>query len=47
MAKAILMSDSITKDMSDDVKAKYQKESEQFESRADKYSKLVDAASVK
>ena len=47
MAKAILMSDSITKDMSDDVKAKYQKESEQFDARADKYSKLIDAAGVK
>ena len=47
MAKAILMSDSITKDMSADVKAKYQKESEQFETRADKYSKLLEAAGVK
>ena len=47
MAEAILMSDAITKDMSADVKAKYQKESEQFETRADKYSKLLEAAGIK
>ena len=47
MAKAILMSDAISKDMSADVKAKYQKESEQFEARADKYSKLLEVAGVK
>jgi len=47
MAEAILMSDAITKDMSEDVKAKYEKESEQFEARADKYSKLLEAAGIK
>jgi len=47
MAEAILMSDAITKDMNADVKAKYQKESEQFETRAQKYSKLLEAAGVK
>lgn len=44
LAGAILYSDSIVKDMSADVKAKYQKEADEFEARADKYSKLVEAA---
>ena len=47
MATAILMSDNITKEMSADVKAKYQKESEQFDTRAEKYSKLLEAAGLK
>ena len=47
MAEAILMSDAITKDMNADVKAKYQKEAEQFDTRAQKYSKLLEAAGVK
>lgn len=44
LAGAILFSDSIVKDMSADVKEKYQKEAEEFDARADKYSKLVEAA---
>ena len=44
MATAIMLSDPIVKDMSADVKAKYEKESDAFEARADKYSKLVEAA---
>lgn len=44
LAGAVLFSDSIVKDMSADVKAKYQKEADEFEARADKYSKLVEAA---
>lgn len=47
MAEAILMSDAITKDMNADVKAKYQKEAKQFDTRAQKYSKLLEAAGVK
>lgn len=47
MASAVLMSDSITKDMSADVKAKYQKESDQLEPRLDKYGKLLEAAEFK
>lgn len=44
LAGLILFSDPIVKDMSADDKAKYEKESEEFEARADKYSKLVEAA---
>lgn len=47
MASAALMSESITKDMSADVKDKYQKESDQLETRLDKYSKLLEAAGFK
>lgn len=47
MADIILMSDAITKDMSADVTAKYQKEAELSEARADKYSKLLEAAGIK
>ena len=47
MAGAILYSDPIVKDMSADVKAKYQKEADEFEARADKYSNLVEAAENK
>ena len=44
LANIIMLSDSIVKDMSADIKAKYEKESEEFEARADKYSKLIEAA---
>lgn len=44
MASAIILSDSIVKDMSADIKAKYEKEAEELETRAQKYSKLVEAA---
>ena len=44
LAGLILSSDSIVKDMSADDKAKYEKEAKEFEARADKYSKLVEAA---
>ena len=44
LAGAILYSDSIVKDMSADVKAKYQKETEEFEARLNKYSELIEAA---
>ena len=47
MAATILLSDPITKDMSADVKAKYQKESDEFEARLDKYTKLLEAAGIK
>ena len=43
MASFIMLSDPIVKDMSPDIKAKYQKESDDFEARADKYSKLLEA----
>ena len=44
LAGLIMFSDPIVKDMSADIKAKYEKESSEFEARADKYSKLVEAA---
>ena len=44
IATGIIMSDSIVNDMSDDLKAKYQKESEELDSRADRYNKLIEAA---
>lgn len=44
MAMAIMMSEPIVKDLSADVKAKYEKEFDQMEARFDKYSKLVEAA---
>lgn len=43
MATGVMISDPIVKDLSADVKAKYEKESDQLEARLDKYSKLVDA----
>ncbi|MBQ3725714.1 MAG: hypothetical protein II902_01450 [Selenomonadaceae bacterium] len=43
MATGVMISDPIVKDLSADVKAKYEKESEQLEARLDKYSKLIDA----
>ena len=47
MASAVLMSESIANDLSADVKAKYQQESDQLEPRLDRYSKLLEAAGVK
>lgn len=47
MASAVLMSDPISKDLSADVKAKYQQESDQLESRLERYGKLLEAAGVK
>ena len=44
LAGVIMLSDPIVKEMSADVKAKYQKESDEFKERADKYSKLIEAA---
>ena len=44
VASLIMISDPIVKDMTSDIKAKYEKESDEFEARADKYSKLVEAA---
>ncbi|MBQ3451634.1 MAG: hypothetical protein IJL12_04595 [Selenomonadaceae bacterium] len=44
MAMGITASDSIVKDMSADVKAKYEKETEEFEARLNKYSELIEAA---
>jgi len=43
MAMGVMISDPIVKDLSADVKAKYEKESDQLEARLDKYSQLVDA----
>lgn len=42
MATAIIASDAIVKDMTPDIKAKYDNESNEFEARFDKYSKLVE-----
>ena len=47
MASAALMSEAVSNDLSADAKAKYQKESEQFETRLDKYGKLLEAAGIK
>ena len=44
MATGIMISDPIVKDLSADVKAKYEKEADQLEAHLDKYSKLVEAA---
>lgn len=44
MAVGVTISDSILKDLSADAKAKYQKEADEFEARAKKYSELVEAA---
>ena len=44
VASAIMLSEPIVKDMTSEIKAKYEKEVEEFESRADKYQKLVEAA---
>ena len=44
LASFILSFDTIVKDMSAGDKAKYEKEAKEFETRADKYSKLVETA---
>lgn len=44
LASLILSFEPIVKDMSANDKAKYEKESKDFEARADKYSKLIEAA---
>ena len=44
VAGVIMLSEPIVNDMSSDIKAKYQKEYDEFERRLDKYSKLVEAA---
>lgn len=44
VAKFIMMSEPIVKDMTPDIKAKYEKESEEFDMRAEKYKKLIEAA---
>ena len=47
VASVVLASEPIVKDMSAEVKAKYQKESDEFETRLTKYSKLLEAEGVK
>ena len=44
IATGIMLSEPIVNDMSAEVKAKYQAESDEFEARIDKYSKLIEAA---
>lgn len=44
VAKFIMMSEPIVKDMTPDIKAKYEKESEEFDMRVEKYKKLLEAA---
>ena len=44
VAKFIIMSEPIVKDMTPDIKAKYEKEAEEFDMRAEKYRKLIEAA---
>lgn len=44
LASVILLSDPILNDMSAEVKAKYEKESSELETRMEKYQKLIDAA---
>ena len=44
IATGIMLSEPIVNDMSAEVKAKYQAESDEFEARIDKYSKLLEAA---
>ena len=46
MAATVLLSDPIIKDMTAEVKAKYEKESEEFETRLDKYTKLLEAVGI-
>ena len=47
MAVAIMASEPIVKDMNADVKAQYQKESDEFDARMEYYSKLLEAAGIK
>jgi len=44
IAGVIMLSESIVKDMTPDVKAKYEKEAEEFDMRVEKYKKLIEAA---
>ena len=44
LASVILLSDPIVNDMSAEVKAKYEKESSELETRMEKYQKLIEAA---
>lgn len=44
VAKFIMMSEPIVKDMTPDIKAKYEKEAEEFDMRTEKYKKLLEAA---
>lgn len=44
MASAIILSEPIVNDMTPDIKAKYEKEAEDFETRTEKYKKLIEAA---
>ena len=44
MALMIMASEPIVKDMTSELQAKYQKESDALEVRIDKYSKLIEAA---
>ena len=44
MAVGIMLSEPIVNDLTPELKAKYQAESDEFESRIDKYSKLLEAA---
>lgn len=44
MANLIMMSEPIVKDMTPDIKLKYEKEAEEFDMRVEKYSKLIGAA---
>lgn len=44
LASVILLSDPIVNDMSAEVKAKYEKESKELETRLEKYQKLIEAA---
>ena len=44
MAVAIMLSEPIVNDLTPELKAKYQTESDELEARIDKYSKLLEAA---
>ena len=47
MAKAIMHSDAIVKDMSDSVKAEYKSESDKFSERLEKYSNIAEELEAK
>ena len=47
MAMLVMQSEPIVKDLSADIKAKYQSEYDQMEARFEKYSKLVEEAEKK
>ena len=44
MAVAIMLSEPIVNDLTPELKAKYQTESDELEARVEKYSKLIEAA---